>query len=177
MMIDASGPIFPPAHVSHQPNEKEIGISSNDRGGNLLDVVSAADQPLYSGSENHSQLSVVARLRLYASNTTAEHMSWHATHEIENVLMCNPSDAKAWKHFNETHPDFASEPCNVCLGLCADGFAPHGQYGKSYSCWSVIITPYNLPPGMCMKSEYMFLSLIIPGPANLKRLIDVYLQL
>ncbi|KAL0387661.1 UNVERIFIED_CONTAM: hypothetical protein Sradi_2647900 [Sesamum radiatum] len=74
------------------------------------------------------------------------------------------------------YPDFATEPRNVRLGLCADGFAPHGQYGKSYSCWPVIIMPYNLPPRMCMKPEYMFLSLIIPGPANPKRLINVYLQ-
>ncbi|KAL0307869.1 UNVERIFIED_CONTAM: hypothetical protein Sangu_3007200 [Sesamum angustifolium] len=94
----------------------------------------------------------------------------------ENGVMCHPSDAEAWKHFDDTHPDFATEPRNVRLGLCADGFAPHGQYGKSYSSWPVIITPYNLPSWMCMKPEYMFLSLIIPGPANPKRLIDVYLQ-
>ncbi|KAL0444346.1 UNVERIFIED_CONTAM: hypothetical protein Slati_2157300 [Sesamum latifolium] len=204
--IDAIGHSFSPVHVSHQSNENEIGISSNDQGGSFVDVVSAADQPLYS-SENHSQLSVVARLackvtkpvkgqkprrkrsgyatlrylpitprlqRLYASNTTAKHMSWHANHETENGVICHPSNAKARKHFNETHSDFASEPRNVCLGLYVDGFAPYGQYGKSYSCWPVIITPCNLPPGMCMKSEYMFLLFIIPGPANHKRFIDVY---
>ncbi|KAL0329075.1 UNVERIFIED_CONTAM: hypothetical protein Sradi_4894200 [Sesamum radiatum] len=38
------------------------------------------------------------------------------------------------------------EPRNVRLGLCIDDFAPHGQYGRTYSCWSVIITPYNLSP-------------------------------
>ncbi|KAL0403965.1 UNVERIFIED_CONTAM: hypothetical protein Sradi_2037300 [Sesamum radiatum] len=103
-------------------------------------------------------------------------MSWHATHETENGVMCHLFDAEAWKHFNETHLDFDFKPCNVRLGLCADGFALPGQYGKSYSCWPVIITPYNLPPGMCMKSEYIFLSLIIPDPANPKRLINVYLQ-
>ncbi|KAL0403694.1 UNVERIFIED_CONTAM: hypothetical protein Sradi_2010200 [Sesamum radiatum] len=133
MMIDATGPTFPPVYVSHQPNENETGISSNDRGGSFSDVISAADQPLYSESENHSQLSAVARLRLYASNTTTEHMSWHATHETENGVMCHPSDAEALKYFNETHPDFDLEHRNVRLGLCADGFAPHGQYGKSYS--------------------------------------------
>ncbi|KAL0423447.1 UNVERIFIED_CONTAM: hypothetical protein Sradi_0879500 [Sesamum radiatum] len=208
-------------------------MSSNDRGGSFLDVVNDADQQLYSGSENHSQLFAVARLvnikseynlpqscydeisqltgellprdhtlpkdyystkklmrelglpvekidackagcmlfwkddkhlefckfcrharykpvkgqkprrkrsayttlrylitpqlqRLYASNTTAEHMSWHATHETENGVMCHPSDAEAWKYFDETHPNFATEPHNVRLGLCADGFAPHG---------------------------------------------------
>ncbi|KAL0327842.1 UNVERIFIED_CONTAM: hypothetical protein Scaly_2216800 [Sesamum calycinum] len=70
-------------------------------------------------------------------------------------VICHPSDVEAWKHFNETHPDFDLEPRNVRLGLYVDGLAPHGQYGKSYSCWPVIITTYNLPPRMCMKSEYM----------------------
>ncbi|KAL0406028.1 UNVERIFIED_CONTAM: hypothetical protein Slati_3916700 [Sesamum latifolium] len=35
----------------------------------------------------------------------------------------------------------------------------------------------NLPPGMCMNSEYMFLTMAIPGPSNPKRLIDIYLEL
>ncbi|KAK4387223.1 hypothetical protein Sango_2592900 [Sesamum angolense] len=80
-------------------------------------------------------LSITPRLqRLYASNTTTEHMSWHVTHKTENGVMRYPSDAEAWKYFDETHPDFATEPCNVRLSLCADGFAPHRQYDKSYSC-------------------------------------------
>ncbi|KAL0337754.1 UNVERIFIED_CONTAM: hypothetical protein Scaly_2050500 [Sesamum calycinum] len=62
------------------------------------------------------------------------------------------------------------------LGLCTEGFALHGQYGSTYSCWPVIITPYNLPPGMCMSSEYMFLTMVIPSSSNPKRLINVYLE-
>ncbi|KAL0404078.1 UNVERIFIED_CONTAM: hypothetical protein Sradi_2048600 [Sesamum radiatum] len=61
------------------------------------------------------------------------------------------------------------------------GRSPHmlsldGQYGRTYSCWPVIITPYNFPLGMCMSSEYMFLTMVIPGSSNPKRLIDVYLE-
>ncbi|KAL0433375.1 UNVERIFIED_CONTAM: hypothetical protein Slati_2671800 [Sesamum latifolium] len=33
--------------------------------------------------------------------------------------------------FDRTYPDFAVEPRNVRLGLCTDGFAPHGQYGRT----------------------------------------------
>ncbi|KAL0455862.1 UNVERIFIED_CONTAM: hypothetical protein Slati_0925400 [Sesamum latifolium] len=73
--------------------------------------------------------------------------------------MCHPSDVEAWKHFDQSYPDFAAEPRNVRLAMCTDGFAPHGQYGRTYSCWPVILTPYNLPPGMCMKPEYMFLTM------------------
>ncbi|KAL0329072.1 UNVERIFIED_CONTAM: hypothetical protein Sradi_4893900 [Sesamum radiatum] len=39
-----------------------------------------------------------------------------------------------------------------------------------------LITPYNLPPGMCMSSEYMFLMMVILGHSNMKYLIDVYLE-
>lgn len=62
------------------------------------------------------------------------------------------------------------------LGLCSDGFTPFNHDGKAYSCWPVILTPYNLPPNMCLKREYMFLTIIIPGPSNPKTNIDVYLQ-
>ncbi|KAL0284717.1 UNVERIFIED_CONTAM: hypothetical protein Sangu_2811900 [Sesamum angustifolium] len=84
--------------------------------------------------------------RLYASPVTIEHVTWHASHVTEDDSMCHPSHAKAWRHFDQTHPNFALEPRNIRLGLCIDGFAPHGQYGRTYSCWPVIITPYNLPP-------------------------------
>ncbi|KAK4383319.1 hypothetical protein Sango_2787400 [Sesamum angolense] len=73
---------------------------------------------------------------------------------LRGGVECHPSDAEAWKHFDQMYPDFAEEQRNVWLSLCIDGFALHGQYGRTYSCWSVIITPYNLLPGMCMSSEY-----------------------
>ncbi|KAK4395698.1 hypothetical protein Sango_1724100 [Sesamum angolense] len=75
------------------------------------------------------------------------------------------------------YPDFTEEPRTVQLGLYTDVFTPHGQDGRTYSCWSVILIPYNLFPGMCMSSEYMFLMMVIPGPSNMKRLINVYLEL
>ncbi|XP_074288178.1 uncharacterized protein LOC141613344 [Silene latifolia] len=88
----------------------------------------------------------------------------------------HPGDAESWKHFDALHPDFASEPRNVRLGLCTDGFAPFGQFGKAYSCWPVMLTPYNLPPWLCMKKQFIFLSLIVPGPKNPKKNLDVFLQ-
>ncbi|KAL0288832.1 UNVERIFIED_CONTAM: hypothetical protein Sradi_7087900 [Sesamum radiatum] len=103
-------------------------------------------------------------------------MTWHATYQTEEGSMCHPSDAEAWKHFHRMYPDFAEKPHNVRLGLCTDGFAPHGQYGRTYSYESAIITPYNLPPGTWMNSEYIFLTMVIPSPSNLKHLIDVYLE-
>ncbi|KAL0361019.1 UNVERIFIED_CONTAM: hypothetical protein Sradi_3786400 [Sesamum radiatum] len=72
--------------------------------------------------------------RLYASPATVEHMTWRANHITEESSMCHPSDAENWRHFDRTHPDFALEPRNIRLGLCMDGFAPYGQYGRIYSC-------------------------------------------
>ncbi|XP_050222148.1 uncharacterized protein LOC126672242 [Mercurialis annua] len=39
-----------------------------------------------------------------------------------------------------------------------------------------IVTPYNLPPGMCMKDEFMFLIILVPGPGNPKNHMDIFLQ-
>ncbi|XP_073027690.1 uncharacterized protein [Primulina eburnea] len=114
--------------------------------------------------------------RLYASVETAKHMRWHSEHVQDGDTMCHPSDSPAWKHFDTTHPDFALEVRNVRLGLSADGFQPFGQSGQQYSSWPVILTPYNLPPWMCMKDEYMFLTVIAPGPSNPKNKLDVFLQ-
>ncbi|XP_027187904.2 uncharacterized protein [Cicer arietinum] len=114
--------------------------------------------------------------RLYASPRSAEHMRWHFENRREEGVLCHPSDGEAWKHFDQVYPGFASEPRNVRLGLCADGFTPFSQSATPYSCWPVIVTPYNLPPELCMMTPYMFLSLIIPGPHSPKGKIDVYLQ-
>jgi hypothetical protein len=74
----------------------------------------------------------------------------------------HPSDSEAWKHFNNVHPHFLVESRNVHLGLCI-GFNPFGSFATPYSCWLVILTVYNLLPGMCVRSEFMFLSTVIPG--------------
>ncbi|XP_060177962.1 uncharacterized protein LOC132607901 [Lycium barbarum] len=114
--------------------------------------------------------------RLYASNSSAPHMRWHSENRRPPGVICHPLDGEAWKHFDATYPDFAAEPRNIRLGLCSDGFAPHSVSAAPYSCWPVFLTPYNLPPELCMTSPYIFLNCIIPGPRNPKVLIDVYLQ-
>ncbi|KAL0378810.1 UNVERIFIED_CONTAM: hypothetical protein Sradi_3186500 [Sesamum radiatum] len=87
--------------------------------------VHIVDQALWNGCTQ-------SQLRLYASRAIAEHMTWHATHQLEEGSMCHPSDAEVWKHFDPMYPDFAEEPRNIRLGLCADGFALHRQYGRTY---------------------------------------------
>ncbi|PKU63659.1 Retrovirus-related Pol polyprotein from transposon TNT 1-94 [Dendrobium catenatum] len=103
-------------------------------------------------------------------------MRWHKEKITKSDVLSHPSDAEAWKHFDRVHPSFAAEPRNIRLGLCTDGFTPYSQTATPYSCWPVILTPYNLPPEMCMTTPFMFLTLIIPGPHNPKAKIDIYLQ-
>ncbi|XP_010550812.1 PREDICTED: uncharacterized protein LOC104821593 [Tarenaya hassleriana] len=114
--------------------------------------------------------------RLYESHQLASHMRWHAEHTSDPENMSHPSDGDAWKNFNEVYPNFASEHRNVYLCLCTDGFAPYGQSGKQYSLWPIVMSPYNLPPDMCLKKEFLFLTVLIPGPEHPKKSFDIFLQ-
>ncbi|GKC29203.1 hypothetical protein Tco_1036497 [Tanacetum coccineum] len=102
----------------------------------------------------------------------------HARYKPKEQGSLNGKDIsyKGLEEFDQIHAPFAAEPRNVRLGLCTDGFTPFGMSSTSYSCWPVIVTPYNLPPWLCMKIPYMFLTLIIPGPHSPKKNIDVFLQ-
>jgi len=86
------------------------------------------------------------------------------------------SDNEAWKHFNNVHPHFLAESRNVRLGLCTNGFNPFRSFAAPCSCWPVILTVYNLPPGMRMRLEFMFLSTIIPNLNSSGWNIDVCFQ-
>jgi hypothetical protein len=85
------------------------------------------------------------------SPRTVKHMTWHQSYDAVDGVMVHPSYNKAWKHFNSVHPHFSAESRNVCLVLCTDGFNTFRSSAAPYSCWSVILTVYNLPPGMCMR--------------------------
>lgn len=43
------------------------------------------------------------------------------------------SYSEAWKHYNIIHPSSEFEIRSVRLGLCTDGFSPHGAFGKKIS--------------------------------------------
>ncbi|KAL4570931.1 hypothetical protein LXL04_026596 [Taraxacum kok-saghyz] len=103
-------------------------------------------------------------------------MTWHYEHQTESGLMVHPIDGEAWKHFDSKHPEFASEPRNVRLGLCTDGFCPTGSNSKPYSCWPVFLSVYNLPAWMCLKEPYVQLSMIIPGKKSPSQNLDVFLR-
>ncbi|KAL0393121.1 UNVERIFIED_CONTAM: hypothetical protein Sradi_2534900 [Sesamum radiatum] len=144
-------------------------------------IVHTADQPLWDGC-NQSHLGVITEL---------VDIKWNDDVDLEYCKFCGDDryqPARGRDLHRKKSPYFVlrylpltpacrEEPHNVWLGLCTDGLAPHGQYSRTYSCWLAIIISKNLPPGMCMSSEYKFLRMVIPGPSNSKRLIDVYLEL
>jgi hypothetical protein len=69
-----------------------------------------------------------------------------------------------------------SDARNVCFRLVIDGFDPFSTNSVPYSCWLIIVVPYNLPPSLCMKFEFIFLYLIIPGPEATGPRINVMLK-
>jgi hypothetical protein len=78
-------------------------------------------------------------------------------------VMVHPLDSDAWKALYNFDPKFAWDARNVRIGLATDGFTPFCDNATSYSCWPVFAVPYNLPPSLCMKYEFMFLCLTVPG--------------
>jgi hypothetical protein len=115
--------------------------------------------------------------RLFISKKTARHMRWHKEGVRENdQVMGHPSDTEAWKALDDFDPDFTRDARNVRIGLATDGFSPYNMSASSYSCWPVFAIPYNLPPALCMKYEYMFLCLIIPGLDHPGSRINVLLK-
>jgi len=110
------------------------------------------------------------------SPRTVEHMTCHQSHDVVDEVMVHPSNGEARKHFKRVHLYFSTESRNVLVGLYTNGFNLFGSFVAPNSCWSVILTIYNLPSRMCIRPEFMFLSIVIPGPSNLGRNIDICLR-
>ena len=116
------------------------------------------------------RLPIIPRLsRLFLNKEIALHMTWPKNGVrlvTDPDIMVHPSDGDAWKAFDEFDPEFANDPRSVRLGLSTDGFTPFNTSASPYSCWPVFIVPYNLPPELVNKEEFMFLALVIPGPEH-----------
>jgi hypothetical protein len=115
--------------------------------------------------------------QLFISKKTARHMRWHkeGVHENDQVMV-HPSDSEVWKALDDFDLDFARDAQNVRIGMAMDGLTSYNMSASSYSCWPIFAIPYNLPPALCMKYEYMFLCLIIPGLDHPGSCINVMLK-
>ena len=102
--------------------------------------------------------------RLYLHEHTAQLLRSH--YPSKSGKMVHPCDGEAWQQFDKDFLDIKSDPRNVRLAFATDGFTPFGLMAAPYSCWPVFVTPLNFPPCTIMKSEYIFLALVIPGPKH-----------
>ena len=114
--------------------------------------------------------------RLFMSLRTTKHMKRHQSYEAVDGVMVHPYDGEVQKHFNNVHPHFSTKSRKVRHGLCINKFNPFRSFVAPYSCWLVILTIYNLPSEMCIRLEFMFLSIVILGPSSLGQNVDVCLR-
>ncbi|XP_050386122.1 uncharacterized protein LOC126802526 [Argentina anserina] len=114
--------------------------------------------------------------RLFMCSQTTKLMRWHGEERTNDGVFRHPADSLAWKDFDEKNTTFAADIRNVRLGLASDGFNPFRTRDIIHSTWPIILVPYNLPPLMCMKQPFIYLSVLIDGPKGPGDNIDVYMQ-
>jgi hypothetical protein len=90
--------------------------------------------------------------------------------------MSHPVDGEAWQTLDSFDLEFAKDPRNVHLSLSTDGFQPHNIDNSPYSYWPVFVMPYNLPPDKCLKQGFTFLALVILGPKEPKKQMNIFLR-
>jgi hypothetical protein len=56
-----------------------------------------------------------------------------------------------------------------------DGFQPYSFDSITYSYWPVFVMLYNLPPNKCLKEGFIFLALVILGPKDPKKQMNIFL--
>jgi hypothetical protein len=123
---------------------------------------------------------ITSRLkRLFLSEETAKQMRWHHEGKRESEdpdIMSHPANSEAWQTLDHFDPEFVRDPRSVRLGLSTDGFQSHSTDSHPYSCWPVFVMPYNLPLNKCLKESFIFLALVISGPKEPKKQMNIFLQ-
>ena len=103
-------------------------------------------------------------------------MRWHSENKRNGSAMIIHLIVKLGNILTKPTMIFPPIPCILRYGFMLMVFAPNNQFSKPYSCWPVLIMPYNLPLEMCMKDPYLFLTCMIRDLADPKAYIDICLQ-
>ncbi|KAL9379139.1 hypothetical protein Peur_027621 [Populus x canadensis] len=169
----------------------------------FFDLLRDSDEPLWDGCTNHSKLSAVAQVFTIKSDHGLSEANYDKIIEWARSIL--PEGNRLKENFYAAKSmmkplGLGYQKIDICPNFCmlyylenaemtecmtcghsrykprTDGFNPFGSFAAPYSCWPVILTVYNLPPGMCMRPEFMFLSMVIPGPSSPGRNIDVCLR-
>ena len=75
---------------------------------------------------------------------------------------------------NEKFFEIGSDARNLRLGLSTNGINSRGNMSSTHSTGQVMLTIYNLPPWLCMKSNFIKLSLLSQGLRQSENNIHVY---
>lgn len=78
---------------------------------------------------------LIPRLRWrFATTDLARLMAWQNENRSSDSKMRGPADSPQFEHIGQNCGDFASDPRNIHLGLCADGVNPycHIQFGQYF---------------------------------------------
>ncbi|KAL9362689.1 hypothetical protein Peur_045474 [Populus x canadensis] len=169
----------------------------------FFDLLRDSDEPLWDGCTNHSKLSAVAQVFTIKSDHGLSEAGYDKI--IEWAISILPKGNRLKENFYAAKSmmkplGLGYQKIDICPNFCmlyylenaemtecmtcghsrykprTDGFNPFGSFAAPYSCWPVILTVYNLPPGMCMRPEFIFLSMVILGPSSPGRNIDVCLR-
>lgn len=73
-------------------------------------------------------------------------------------------------------PYFREEPQNVKFCLAINGFDPLNDKSCPSNMCPVVLVPYNVSPGTCLKVTNYLFSMLIPVPKAPTNDVDVYLQ-
>jgi hypothetical protein len=118
--------------------------------------------------------------RLFLSEETVKQIRWYkeGKHDSKDSdIMSHHADGEAWQTLDCFDLEFAKDSRSVRFGLSMDGFQPHSTDNSPYSFWPVFVMPYNLPPNKCLKQGFTFLALVILGPKEPKKQMNIFLCL
>jgi hypothetical protein len=89
-------------------------------------------------------------------------------------IMSHPADAEAWHALDRFDLEFTRDSGSVRFYLLTDGFQPYSSDSTAYSCWPIFMMHYNLPPNKCLKEGFIFPTLVISGPKEPKRQMNIF---
>jgi hypothetical protein len=117
------------------------------------------------------------RLFLFEETETMKQMRWHMEGKCDSEdvdIMSHPANDESWHALDHFDPEFVREPRSVHLGLSTYDFQPYNTDSSPYSCWLVFVIPYKLPPNKYLKEGFIFLALVILGPKEPKRQMNIF---
>jgi hypothetical protein len=121
---------------------------------------------------------ITLRLKwLYLSEEIAKQIWLHKEGKRDNEdsdIISHPADSEAWEAMDHFDPEFPRDPRSICLRLSTDDFQPPYEASSPYSSWPIFVMPYNLSPNKCLKQDFIFLALVILGPNEPKKQMNVF---